>query len=72
MYLLRVIGFGFELGASIRRPKKNVKREFADSSKNLKMNRLLPAKTANLTKKSSGSQESSVAFPTGFSPALPL
>ena len=54
MYLLRVIGFDFELGASIRRPKKNVKRGFADSSKNLKMNRPLPAKTANRTKKSGG------------------
>ena len=72
MYLLRVIGFGFELGASIRRPRANVKWEFAVSSKKLKISRTFPTKTANRTKKSGGSQESSVAFPTGFSPALPL
>ena len=72
MYLLRVIGFGFELGASIRRPAENVKRKFADSSKNLKINRPIPAKTANRTKKMKDRQESSVAFLTGFSSVLPL
>ena len=51
VYLLRVIGFGFELGASIRRPRANVKRKFAVSSKKLKISRTFPTKTANRTKK---------------------
>ena len=49
VYLLRVIGFGFELGASIRRPRANVKRKFAVSSKKLKISRTFPTKTANRT-----------------------
>ena len=67
-----VIGFGFEIGASIRRPRANVKWEFAVSSKKLKISRTFPTKTANRTKKCEDGQESSVAFPTGFSPVLPL
>ena len=62
----------FELGASIRRPRANVKRKFAVSSKKLKISRTFPTKTANRTKKCEDGQESSVAFPTGFSPVLPL
>ena len=72
MYLLRVIGFGFELGASIRRLTGNVKRKFAVSSNNLKINRAASRKTAIRTKKSEGRRESSVAFPTGFFVVLPL
>ena len=70
VYLLRVIGFGFEIGASIRRPRANVKRKFAVSSKKLKISRTFPTKTANRTKKCEDGQESSVAFPTGFSLVL--
>lgn len=72
VYLLRVIGFGFEIGASIRRPRANVKRKFAVSSKKLKISRTFPTKTANRTKKCEDGQESSVAFPTGFSLVLSL
>ena len=51
VYLLRVIGFGFELGASIRHRAQIVKMEFVNSSNNPKSGRLQDAKTAECTKK---------------------